>query len=132
MIDLSKCTMREDAHFNGGNEWFGCRLRCVEYPRLTRFDKYIRKTRGTQSTFQVDGEDVADLEEAARLLATPYQPMPEDIALLKLVPDEFARLDRRSHFLRLRDVGLVEFRDGECRRTDAGRAALQPEPEAKS
>jgi hypothetical protein len=124
MIDLSKCTMREDAHFNGGKEWFAYRLRCVEYPRLTRFDKYLRKTRGTQSTFQVDGEDVASIEEAAELLAVPYQPIPEDIALLKFVPDEYVRLEQRSRFLRLRDVGLVEFHNGDCRRTEAGRAAL--------
>jgi hypothetical protein len=123
-IDLSKCTMREDAHFNGSKEWFGYRFRCVEHLRLTRFDKYIRKTRGVESTFEVDGEAVASLEAAAELLAKPYEIQPEDIALLNLVPDEFRRLERRSRFLRLRDVGLVEFKDGNCRRTDAGRTAL--------
>ena len=132
MIDLSKCTMREDAHFNGGKERFGYRLRCVEYPRLTRFDKYIRKTRDVQSTFQVDGEDVASLDVAADLLATPYQPTPDDVRLLNLLTDEWTRPEQRSRFLRLRDVGLVEFHDGNCRRTDAGRAALQPCAEAKS
>jgi hypothetical protein len=125
MIDLSKCTMREDAHFNGGKEWFGYRMRCIQYPRLTRFDKYLRATRGVQSTFEVDGEPVADLEAAAALLAIPYEIQPEDIKLLQLVPDEFTSLDRRSRFLRLRDVGLIEFKDGDCRLTDTGRAALQ-------
>jgi hypothetical protein len=117
--------MLEDAHFNGGKEWFGYRLRCVQHPRLTRFDKYIRKTRGVESTFEVDGEPVASIEEAARQLATPYQPIPEDIKLLELVTDDWTLLERRSPFLRLRDVGLVEFQDGKCRRTDAGRAAMK-------
>jgi hypothetical protein len=122
--DLLKCTMREEAHFNGGKEWFGYRLRCVQHHRLTRFDKYIRATRSTQSTFEVDGEPVASLAAAAELLAKPYEVQPEDIKLLNLVPDEWALLDQRSRFLRLRDVGLVEFKDGKCRRTDTGRAAL--------
>jgi hypothetical protein len=132
MIDLSKCTMREVAHFNGGKEWFGYRHRCNEHPRLTRMDKYIRKTRAVESTFHVDGKQVASLEAAAELLAVPYLPTTDEVELLRLVPDEYARLDERVRFVRLKDVGLVEFKDGDCRRTDAGRAALlQPETEPK-
>jgi hypothetical protein len=122
--DLLKCTMREEAHFNGGKEWFGYRFRSVQHPRLSRFDKYIRATRGVESTFEVDGEPVASLQAAAELLVKPYEVQPEDIKLLNLVPDCWELLDQRARFLRLRDVGLVEFRDGSCRRTDSGRAAL--------
>lgn len=125
VIDLSKCTMREDAHFNGGKEWFGCRFRCIQHPRFTRFDKYIRATRAVESTFEVDGEPVASIEEAAEHLGVPYAPIPEDVALLELVPDDWTMLERRSRFLRLRDVGLVEFKNGECRRTDTGREAVR-------
>lgn len=123
--DLLKCTMREESHFNGGKEWFGYRFRCVQHPRLSRFDKYIRPIRGVKSTFEVDGEEVASLEAAAELLATPYEVLPEDRKLLALIPDDWALLDQRSRFLRLRDVGLVEFKDGKCRRTDAGRSAME-------
>lgn len=123
--DLLKCSMREEAHFNGGKVWFGYRYRCVQHPRLTRFDKYIRATRSTQSTFEIDGEPVASLAVAAELLAKPYEVQPEDIKLLNLITDEWTLLDRRSRFLRLRDVGLVEFQDGKCRRTDTGRAAME-------
>jgi len=131
-IDLSACTMREEAHYNGGKEWFGYRHRCIQHPRLTRFDKYIRKTRSVESTFSVDGKLVANLEAAAQLLAIPYQPTPEDLELLRLVPDEWTRMEDRVRFVHLQDFGLIEFKTGDCRRTDAGRAALQSQPESGS
>lgn len=127
-IDLTHCTTHESAHLNGGKDWFGYIHRCNEHPRLTRLDKYIRATRGVESTWRVDGKAVADLAEAAVLLATPYQPRPEELVLLALVPDEYARLEERSRFLPLREAGLVEFKDGECRRTSAGRDALMVTP----
>jgi hypothetical protein len=123
--DLINCTMHESAHLNGGKEWFGYIHRCNEHPRLTRMDKYIRKTHRVESTWRVDGKPVAGLAEAAELLSTPYQPRPEELALLALVPDEYTMLEERSRFIPLREVGLIEFKDGECRRTDAGREATR-------
>jgi hypothetical protein len=122
--DLLNCTTHESAHLNGGKEWFGYIHRCNEYPRLTRMDKYIRRTRGVESTWRVDGKPVADLAEAAELLSTPYQPTPEELVLLAEVPDEYALFENRSRFLPLRETGLIEFKDGACRRTNAGRDAI--------
>lgn len=127
--DLLKCTMHEAAHFNGGKEWFGYLHRCNQHPRLTRMDRYIRKTCGVESTFNVDGKPVANLAEAAERLSKPYEPTPEELTLLAEVPNEYIRLENRSRFMPLRDVGLVEFQNGNCRRTDAGRAALEPKGE---
>lgn len=123
--DLLKCTTRETAHLNGGKEWFGYIHRCNEQPRLTRLDKYIRKTRGVESTWRVDGKSVADLAEAAKLLSTPYQPTPEELVLLALVPDDYTRLEDRVRFIPLQEVGLIEFKNGDCRRTDTGREAVK-------
>lgn len=123
--DLLKCTMHQAAHFNGGKAWFGYLHRCNEHPRLTRMDRYTRATRSVESTFQVDGKPVRDLADAAVRLSTPYQPTPEDIELLKLVPDDWTRLEGRARFLPLRDVGLVEFHDGNCRLTETGKSALE-------
>jgi hypothetical protein len=122
--DLLKCTVHEAAHINGGKAWFGYLQRCNEHPRLTRMDRYTRGTRAVVSTWQVDGKPVAGLVEAAERLSTPYMPTPEDLTLLAEVPEEFALLENRSRFLPLRDVGLVEFKDRRCRRTETGRAAL--------
>lgn len=126
--DLLKCSLREAAHFNGGKEWFGCLFRCDQHPRLTRMDKYFRKDRSVESRFKVDGKPVANLAEAADRLSQSYEPTPEDLTLLAEVPDKYARLESRSRFLPLRDAGLVEFQNGNCRRTDTGRAALGSSP----
>lgn len=122
--DLLKCTTHEAAHFNGGQEWFGYLHRCNQHPRLTRMDKYIRKTRGVESIWNVDGKPVADLAEAAMLLSMPYEPTPEELALLTEVSDEYTRFENRHRFTRLQEVGLIEFKGGNCRRTDSGRAAM--------
>jgi hypothetical protein len=122
--DLLACTTHEAAHINGGKEFFGYIHRCNQYPRLTRMDKYIRKTRGVESTWRVDGKPVSGLAEAAELLSTPYQPAPEELRLLAEVPDEFTRMENRVRFVDLAEFGLIEFKDGACRRTDAGRSAL--------
>lgn len=123
--DLAGCTMHEAAHFNGGKEWFGFMLRCDQHPRLTRMDKYFRGTRKVESTWRVDGILVRDLAAATECLSKHYRPSAEEIELLKLVPDEWTRLEQRSRFLPLREVGLVEFKDGDCRRTETGRDALR-------
>lgn len=122
--DLLKCTTHEAAHLNGGKEWFGYIHRCNQHPRLTRMDKYIRNTRGVESTWRVDGKPVANLAVAAELLATPYQPNAEELALLGEVPDDFTKFEGRARFTGLAEVGLIEFKAGACRRTDAGRSVL--------
>jgi hypothetical protein len=124
-VDLSRCTMLECAHFNGGKAWFGYQFRCAEYPRLTRMDRYTRATKAVESTFRVDGQPVRDLKEAAEKLAIPYVPTTDDLRLLELVPDQFEKVDGRVRFLQLQTVGLVEFKNGACRLTDSGRAALR-------
>lgn len=125
--DLLACTVREVAHLNGGKEWFGYIHRCNQHPRLTRMDKYIRKTRAVESTWRVDGNPVASLAAAAELLSTPYKPSADERALLAEVPDEYMRFEGRARFIPLAETGLIEFNDGACRRTDAGRVALSPQ-----
>lgn len=122
--DLAACTLHDAAHYNGGKEWFGYLKRCNQHPRLTRMDKYIRATRQVECTWNVDGKPVVGLAEAAELLSVPYEPSVEELALLAEVPDQYTRLENRSRFIPLRDVGLIEFKDGDCRRTDSGRTAL--------
>lgn len=123
--DLLKCPMRQVSHVNGGKVFFGYIYRCNQHPRLTRFDKYIRATRAVEIEWRIDGKPVASLAEAAIALLTPYQATPEDLALLVLVPDEFTRLEDRVRFVGLAEVGLIEFRDGACRRTDTGRSVCE-------
>lgn len=67
----SKWRMREVAHYNGGKEWFGYRHQCIEQPRLSRMDRYLRKDRSVQSTWRVDGCDVASFDEALIELEVP-------------------------------------------------------------
>lgn len=122
--DLLKSTTREVAHYNGGKVWFGYLHRSNQYPRLARMDKYFRATRAVESTWRVDGEPVANLAEAADRLSVPYVATPEQIELLKDVPDEFTLLEERARFTPLVEFGLVEFRDGKCRRTDTGRTTI--------
>ena len=126
--DLINCTMHEAAHFNGGKEWFGYLHRCNEHPRLTRMTKYIRKTRGTEISWNVDGKLVAGLAEAAELLSQPYQPSTDELKLLAEVPEEYARFENRMRFMPLRDAGLIEAKDGQFRLTASGRDALMVKP----
>lgn len=71
MEEVSKWTMREEIHHNGGGEWFGYTHRCDQEPRLTRFDRYEKKTRSVTSTWRVDWVDRASLEDAVEALAGP-------------------------------------------------------------
>lgn len=89
---LSGTHLRTIAHINGGSEWFGYRLRCIEYPRLQRLDRYMRKDRSVVSTWAVDGEGVENLAMAAEALNHPPVFTEDEIAALALVPDEFANL----------------------------------------
>lgn len=72
MIDrASTWTFTEDMHINGGREFYGRRLKCVQEPRLTLMSRYNRKLNTVQQTWQVDGIDHISFAVAlAKVLAT--------------------------------------------------------------
>lgn len=74
MEDVRQWHMREEIHHNGGPDWFGYTFRCVEEPRLTRFDRYERRTKSATSTWRVDWIDRESLEDAVAALAGPRAP----------------------------------------------------------
>lgn len=120
--------MRETAHYNGGKEWFGYGKQCIEEPRLSCIDRYYRKDRSVVRTWKVDGEDCASADAAWAALQLPPVLTGEERAALALIGDEPA--DHRgeidyavAHYLRAK--GLIEYGPpGRCKRTEAGRAAL--------
>jgi hypothetical protein len=119
-FDLQQCTMRETIHLNGGPVFFGYVLVCNEHPRLQRIDKCYRKTKKTEIRYRVDGEDVADLDEAAdRLNAPPI--ITDDLrsALEKIGTDyaDYRKAFDYSILRKLSDRGLIEWGErGTCRR----------------
>lgn len=66
-IDAKDLTIREIAHYNGGKAFFAYGYECVQYPRLTLFKRFDRKTKQVTNTWRVDGADQVDL--AAALIA---------------------------------------------------------------
>lgn len=118
-LDLKQCTMRETIHLNGGSEFFGYVLVCNEHPRLQRIDKTDRRTKKTTIQYQVDGEDVASLDEAAERLSGPPRVTPEMQAALDAIGPEYA--DHRKALpyevlRKLADCGLIEWGErGKCR-----------------
>lgn len=119
--------MRETAHHNGGAKFFGYTYTCIEQPRLSRFDRYDRKTREVTSTWNVDGEPKDGFEQAIVALNRPPVFTENEIAELRKVGSDFQRLRGVVDALiahRLSEKGAVEFRKGECRITEVGLAAL--------
>lgn len=118
--DLANCHMREEAHYNGGREFFGYGYRCIEHPRIYQIVKYYRKDRSTVIEWYVDGERVADLAAAAdRLSAPPTITAQEREALAGLSTEFTPKRDLDYDFevfRRLADKGLIEWKDGHCRR----------------
>lgn len=94
--DASKWTMVEAGHYNGGKEWFGYLHRCVEQPRLSRFDRYTRKDKSVTSTWRIDGEDMETFSDAVSGLARPPCLTIEEVAVLAQVGTEPADL-RKVH-----------------------------------
>lgn len=45
-------TLREDAHYNGGKTFFAYLMRCVQQPRLSRYDRYDKATKTSTSTWR--------------------------------------------------------------------------------
>jgi hypothetical protein len=119
---LQKCHMKESAHGHGTGMFFYIH-RCVEHPRLSRRDHYAKKDRSVTSTWRVDGEDVKDLAEAVEKLNRPPSLTDEERAILATVPDEWTDWRKEDlsamRFYTLAEKGLVEWRDGKCRRAVA-------------
>ncbi len=119
--DLKQCTMRQTIRLNGGSAWFGYVFACVEHPRLQRVDKCDRKTKKTTIKYQVDGEDVASLDQAAERLNAPPVVTQEMRAALDAIGSEYG--DHRkslgySTLKKLENCGLIEWGDrGMCRVT---------------
>lgn len=67
-LKRAELTIREWAHINGGRAFFAYEYRCDQEPRLTRFDRYDKKTRSVTSTWRVDGVDQPDLNAALQTL----------------------------------------------------------------
>jgi len=118
-LDLKQCTMRETIHLNGGREFFGYVLVCNENPRLQRVDKCYRATKTTVIQYRVDGEDVADLDEAAVKLSVPPVLTDEMRADLMAIGHEFGDHRKTIDYMRLMalaDRGLIEWGErGKCR-----------------
>ena len=118
-IDLKQCTMRETVHLNGGSEFFGYVLVCNEHPRLQRIDKCYRATKTTVIQYQVDGENVADLDEAAELLSTPPILTDQMRADLEAIGPTFGDHRKTIGYTRLKALdnrGLIEWGErGTCR-----------------
>lgn len=89
--DLKKAHMRNIQHFHGDG-FFGYVSQCVEFPRLSRLDKYIKETKSVESTFMVDGEAITDLDAAVLAMAQPPVLSDEERATLDRVPTEFIDL----------------------------------------
>ena len=117
--DLKQCTMRTTIHLNGGSKFFGYVLVCNEHPRLQRIDKHFRDTKKTEIQYQVDGESVASLDEAAERLSVPPVITDEMTADMISIGPEFGdhrKLIAYSRLKKLENCGLLEWgARGECR-----------------
>lgn len=117
--DLKGCTMRETMHLNGGEAWFGYGYQCNEHPRLSRIDRYDRKTKAVTSVWQVDGDDVPSLDDAAARLAAPPVITDQMRADMDAIGHEFADHRKSIGYSRLKKLeacGLLEWGErGQCR-----------------
>ena len=118
-LDLKQCTMRETIHLNGGSKWFGYVFVCNEHPRLQRVDKCDRKTKRTTIKYQVDGEDVSSLDEAAEKLRKPPIITDEMRADLDAIGREYGDHRKSIGYARLKKLencNLIEWGErGTCR-----------------
>jgi hypothetical protein len=135
--DASNWHMREGAHYNGGKEFFAYMHRCVEQPRLSRFDKYIRKDQSIQSTWRTDGIDQPTMEAAIEALNTPPTFDAEELAFIATCPPEFTKKGPPGSInwevnQRCVDKGAVEWERGEYRLTSLGADALAANPHPSS
>jgi hypothetical protein len=132
--DLKNCTLRETTHLNGPSGpkgWFGYMYECIQYPRLQRRVRYFRRDRSHDVTWYVDGAEVygvtpeTALAHATDLLNQPPTLTPEEQAVLDKVTGDF--VDHRQEMdvttlLMLRSKGMIEFKEGKCRRLNPAKA----------
>lgn len=127
--DANLWHMRESAHYNGGKVFFAYLHRCVEQPRLSRFDRYERKDRSVASTWRVDGQDMASFADAVEALNTPPVFTAEELSFLAEAPLDYEPERRPGLNYELadsvRNKGAIEFDHGRYRLTKAGRALLE-------
>lgn len=118
-LDLKQCTMRETIHLNGGREFFGYVMVCNEHPRLQRIDKCYRATKSTVSQYQVDGENVASLEDAAERLSVPPTITEQMRADMAAIGSDWGDHRKSIDYMRLKKLeacGLLEWGErGKCR-----------------
>lgn len=130
---LAGAKLHETMHLNGGS-WFGYAYVCDRFPRLSRVDRYVKKTRSSTQTWAVDGIEVADLDAAVAALNVPPIFDLEELAMLAELPDEPTDL-RKTHAMseicrRVVAKGAAAWADRKISRTDAGRAAIAGKPPA--
>lgn len=84
--------MEYAAHLNGGKAWFGHMYRCLDFPRLTKLEKSIRKTRTVEVIWNVDGKPCESFEQAVERLNIPAVLTESHLKALAVVPIEFKSL----------------------------------------
>ena len=127
--DAKSWHMCEAIHYNGGAAFFAYLHRCVEQPRLSRYDRYDRKTRSVKSTWRADGQDHESFADAIEALNTPPEFTADELAFLADAPQDYEAEKRRgidyALAMRIVDKGGIEFERGRYRITDAGRLAKE-------
>jgi hypothetical protein len=129
MADAKNWHMREATHYNGGAVFFAYLHRCVEQPRLSRYDRYERKDRSVKSTWRTDGIDRADMAAAIEALNEPPVFDADELAFLETAPEDFTKkiegtIDWHVNE-RVVNKGGVEWQKGHWRITDLGREAIR-------
>lgn len=120
--DVTGWHLREDAHYNGGNVFFAYLMRCVEQPRLQRYDRYERKSRTVVSIWRVDGIDQSNFDAAMVSLRSAPSFTPDELEELSKVSDEYVDIRKIMDFglnHALVNKGAVEWKEGKCRRRKA-------------
>lgn len=124
---VGKCHLRFCAHLDGNDKrgrWFADVHEVVEHPRLSRMAKAWRRGAAggpaQVTTWWTDGTtEHPTLDAAVAALATPPTLTPDERAALDAVDDEWRDLRRpgiTQHLLMLSHKGVIEFKDGKCRR----------------
>lgn len=115
-LESDSLWLRDTAHLNGGEVFFGHLDSCVTYPRLQRVVKYYKADRSTKITWSVDGNyDVETIEEAIELLSKAPVFSEEETAALKLIDDTWKRMRGVADVLiliNLRRKGAIEASRG--------------------